>query len=304
MSAPYTYRAFGLNIRSEIELPEYRAAAIDDADIVILCNESARALRQSLEADVPDIRGAHLTDQGVLLHVERVGDFIIREGREITVSPLPDVEINFLRLYLIGSAMGMLFHQRQQFIFHGAAVLSPKGVSVFVGPSGAGKSTLTAHLARAGHPAFSDDTLPLFEKDGKIVVWPGAQVFKMWADALEGLDQQTGDLPQVSQRYGKYFLQNPLSAPDAPVEVTEVFVLERGTEFAFQPIHGLEAIKALNDNTYRPEMIGFLGIEGDYLRQLGQLSQRLRLTRFIRPDDPAQLPQAVERLRQRWLGHT
>lgn len=300
MNAPYWYRAFGLCIRSDIELPEYRASPEGNADITVLCNDDALHLRRALEPSTPNIGGAHLTEDGVLLHIIGVCDLIVRDGREISVSPMPDVEMNLLRLYLIGSAMGTLLHQRQHFIFHGAAVSSPMGVSVFVGPSGAGKSTLTAHLTRAGYPAFADDTLPLFEQQDQIVVWPGAQVFKIWEDALDGLDQTTSGLTKVSQRYGKYFLKNPLSPQDAPAPVTEVFVLERGEDFTFEPIHGLDAIQAMNYNTYRPEIIGLLGHDAIYLRQLGQLVQKLRITRFIRPDDPLRLPEAVEHLKNRW----
>lgn len=300
MSGPHWYRAFGLCIRSDIELPEYRTAPAGDADITVLRDDDALNLRQSLAPSAPQASGAFVTEHGVLLHITGICDLLIRDGSEIKVSPVPGVEMNLLRLYLIGSAMGTLLHQRQHFIFHGAAVSSPIGVSVFVGPSGAGKSTLTAHLTRAGYPAFSDDTLPLFEQQDQIVVWPGAQVFKMWEDALDGLDQTTANLTKVSQRYGKYFLQNPLSPPDEPAPVSEVFVLERGDDFAFQPMHGLDAIQAMNQNTYRPEIIGILGQDAIYLKQLGQLVRKLRITRFIRPDDPQRLPEAIQHLQDRW----
>ena len=302
MSARYWYRAFGLLIRSDLSLPEYRESQPGHADIVIRCGAAARDLRKRIERSVDDIRGAHLTDHGMLMHVERVGDFIIRDGREIDVSPLPDVEMNLLRLYLVGSVIGSLFHQRRQFVFHGAAVLSPKGVSIFVGPSGAGKSTLTAHLAKAGYPAFADDTLPLFEADQQIVVWPGAQVFKMWEDALQGIDQRTDPLPHVSKRYGKFFLDNPLPAPDQPERVAQVFVLERGEGFSIDRLSGLEVISALNDNTYRREIIGFLGHDASYLAQLGALAEKLEFYRFTRPDDASRLPEAVEHLVAHWAG--
>ena len=154
-----------------------------------------------------------MTDDGVLLHVDDAGDFLIRSGTGITISPLPGAAMNVVRLYLAGSAMGVLFHQRGQFIFHGAAVLTGHGASVFVGDSGAGKSTLAAHLALSGFPVLSDDTLPVLEQGDACLVWPGAEVFKMWRDALEGLGTGTGGLPYVGQRYGKYFLENPTAAP-------------------------------------------------------------------------------------------
>ncbi|MEM7212360.1 MAG: hypothetical protein AAF479_10790 [Pseudomonadota bacterium] len=305
MSDVFLYRAFGLLIRSELELPEYRPhmsgkpEGDTEVDIEIKLDTEPLCLRQEFERREVPI-GTHLTDDGVLLHVDHVGDMIIRDGCQILVAPLPDAEMNYLRLYLVGSAMGILFHQRRQFIFHGAAVLTDHGASVFVGHSGAGKSTLAAHLASAGFPTLADDTLPLREEDGTILVWPGAELFKMWDDALTGLGEDPSGLTQVSARYGKYFLMNPQVAPDAPAEVTEVIVLEQGDAFSLEPISGLDAIAALNENTYRPEMIGFLGTEASYLLQLGSLCQRLSLYRFTRPRDAGRLPEAVDFLRNHW----
>ena len=300
MSEHHWYRAFGLLIRSDLTLPEYRLAEPGDADIVIRSGDVAREMRNRLAQDVADIRGAHLTDRGVLLHVERVGDFVIRDGREIFLTPLPEVEMDLLRLYLIGSVMGTLFHQRGTFILHGAAVLTPHGASAFVGPSGAGKSTLAAHLAAAGYPALADDTLPLFEQCGEVFSWPGAQVFKMWDDALQGLGKTTEDLAPVSRRYGKYFLENPLGAEDVPAKVQEVFILEQGVEFSIHPISVIDAISALNDNTYRREFIGLLGQEQEYLKQLGRLAGAMKFYRFARPDDAARIPESVEVLQSHW----
>ncbi len=294
------YRAFGLLIRSDLSLAEYRSATAGDPDITIRSSDLAHQARRRLEAQVDDIRGAHLTDQGVLLHVERVGDFLIRNGTEIDVSPLADVEMNLLRLYLVGTTMGILFHQRGTFLLHGAAVLTPAGVSTFVGPSGAGKSSLAAHLTAAGYPALADDTLPLFEKGGIVVAWPGAQVFKMWEDALNGMGQPSDGLAQVSRRYGKFFLQNPLEAGDRPTPVREIFVLERGTEFSIQPIQGIDAVSALSENTYRREFIGFLGRNAEYLAQLARFAGSLKVYRFTRPDDATRVPESIDVLQSHW----
>ena len=209
----YWYRAFGQLIRADFEIPEYRPHREGVPDISIRLGDAPRRVREHLETVKPQICGGHLTDDGVLLHFQDAGDFLIRNGNEITVAPLPGASMNVVRLFLAGSAMGVLFHQRGQYIFHGAAVLTEQGASVFVGESGAGKSTLAAHLAHAGFPVLSDDTLPLFERDGGYVVWPGAETFKMWRDALAGLGTGTDGLPFVGQRYGKYFLTNPVPAP-------------------------------------------------------------------------------------------
>ena len=298
----YWYRAFGQLIRADFEIPEYRPHREGTPDISIRLGDAPRRVREHLETVKPQICGGHLTDDGVLLHFEDAGDFLIRNGNEITVTPLPGASMNVVRLFLAGSAMGVLFHQRGQYIFHGAAVLTEQGAHVFVGESGAGKSTLAAHLAHAGFPVLSDDTLPLFERDGGYVVWPGAETFKMWRDALAGLGTGTEGLPFVGQRYGKYFLTNPAPAPDQPARIAGVYILSTGGEFDIEPLTGLDAISALNEHTYRREFIPFLGQDARYLAQLGAICQNLSFYRFTRPHDATRLPEAVEALRRHWQG--
>lgn len=296
----YWYRAFGQSIRSDIEIPEYRPHSGDTPDISIRLGDEPREVREYLATVKPQICGGHLTEDGVLLHISDAGDFLIRNGNEIILTAIPGAAMNVIRLYLAGSAMGVLFHQREQYIFHGAAVLTRDGASVFVGDSGAGKSTLAAHLAKAGFPVLSDDTLPLFEQDDACFVWPGAEVFKVCRDALDGLGTGTDNLPFVGQRYGKYFLDNPAAAPDAPANVSEVFILEHGEAFGISPLDPLEAIAALNEHTYRREFVPFLGRDESYLRQLGAICQRLKFNRFVRPKDLSRLPEAVAFLRDHW----
>ena len=300
MSGHRWYRAFGLLIRSDITIPEYRSAKPGTPDITIGSSDAAREARQDIERQGIDVRGAHLLEDGMLLHVERVGDFIIRNGSEIELSPLPDAEMNFLRLYLVGSVMGTLFHQRGQFIFHGAAILAQDQVSVFVGDSGTGKSTLISHLTLAGYPALADDTLPVLEDTDGFLAWPGAQVFKMWEDAIQSIGKSAEGLTQVSQRYGKYFLENPCSAPDRATPVAEVFVLQHGPGFSIEPLGGLQAIAALNEHTYRREFIGFLGQDERYFAQLSRLVEKLRFYRFVRPNDASRLPEAIAALEKHW----
>ena len=56
------------------------------------------------------------------LVIPEAGSFAVRGGREIIVDALPEVPDRNLRLFLLGSAMGLLLHQRGLLPLHANAV--------------------------------------------------------------------------------------------------------------------------------------------------------------------------------------
>lgn len=78
------------------------------------------------------------------LVITEAGSFKVTDGRETIVEAHHHVPERNLRLCLIGSAMGLVLHQRGLFPLHANAV-SQEGKAVAVaGATGAGKSTLAA----------------------------------------------------------------------------------------------------------------------------------------------------------------
>ncbi|MEM9060247.1 MAG: hypothetical protein AAGD13_07260 [Pseudomonadota bacterium] len=301
MSDPYWYRAFGMLIGSELDLPEYYPAEPGQPDVTIELGQAPLDIRLGLEAEGREFKGFVLLEDGrSFLHVERVGDFLIEDGREIVMAPLQDVEPGFLRLYLTGSAMGMLFYQRGQFVLHGAAVQQPSGISVVVGPSGAGKSTLAAHLAQSGYFILTDDTLPLTETPGGFLGWPGARLFKLWEDTLTNLDEASGALEMISNRYGKYYVPNRSVPPHESSALREIIVLDIGDEISIEQLSGIDALKTVSDNMYRRELIPHLGLDAHYFRMLSRLCAETEVCRLTRPMDRAAIPETIRALEARW----
>jgi len=67
------------------------------------------------------------------------------------------------------------------FELHSGAVIEPRSKSgvLIIGPSGSGKSTLIAHLAAAGWPYLSDDTLLIGSKTDDLRVWAMRRCFAL-----------------------------------------------------------------------------------------------------------------------------
>lgn len=328
------YRGHGLTFRAALDVPEFapipapaedvaggagrgagRGAARDGAaDVTIRLGPEAAAAHAARTADgLPG--DAVATPAGPVLHLPDTADILVRDGREIVLSLAPRPDMGLVRLYLIGSAMGLLFHQRGNPVLHGAAILTGAGIAVFVGDSGAGKSTLAALLGRAGYPVLADDTLVLWPgAAGGFVAWPGSRVFKLWRDTLGALDPggagpggagPDGALGQgletIAGRVDKFFVPNAATAPDRPVPLREVIALDRHDgPPRLTRMPGLAALKLIGDNVYRPHFVDLFGRRESHFQQISALSAAVACWQLHRPWDLARLPETVACLSAHW----
>ena len=300
------YRGFGLWLRSDLALPELLpAATAADPDIRIrVTPEAARqwAASGAIEAEWPSFVAA--PGGGFVMRVAGICDYWVRDGGEIGLSPADDAEPASVRLFLIGSALGMALHQRGMLVLHGATVLREGGATIFVGESGQGKSTLAASLGRAGHAILGDDTMPLWPRAaGGFEVWPGSRMFKLWSNTIEALGETVDGLESVGRRFDKFFVPNEAQAPDEAVPINEVILLEAaeaGSEPVLEPLAGLEALRVISEHTYRPEYVSLLGREAEHFRQCSGLAGNIAVARLRRPWDMGRIGDTLALLRAHW----
>lgn len=302
------YRAYGLVIRSDVDLPEFLPGAQGDHDLAIhLADDAAEqwaasgGCEDNLYAFLPAPVG------GYVMRVPGVCDYWVRDGREINIAPAPGSDIVSVRLFLLGSAFGMAFHQRGLLVLHGATVLHARGASIFVGQSGQGKSTLAASLGRAGYAIFGDDTMPLWPSaDGGFEVWPGSRMFKLWSDTIGALGASAAGLDSVGQRMDKYFFPNAAQPEDRPTRVFEIVELVTSEEHAgpvIEPLRGLEALRVIAENTYRPQYVPLLGQEADHFRLCSALTGAASVCRLHRPWAVDRIGESIALIRSRWERH-
>lgn len=146
----YRYRAFGLAVEADFPIPELTLDHIGGAPDLHVGTATLprRGDSYQVEVDGP-VTTIWVPDANAV--------FQMVEGRRLAVNA-PGAEIGRnVRLYLLGSALGAILHQRGLLPLH-ACVLDFGGKAVaFLGHSGAGKSTLAAWLAERGGRLLSDD---------------------------------------------------------------------------------------------------------------------------------------------------
>ncbi len=129
----------------------------------------------------------------------KVGNFLISNGNEVIVEPLPDVDERILRPCILGSAMSVILQQRGFLVLHASAVLMQGEAIAFLGTSGAGKSTTASAFMKQGYSVITDDVLAIQFKDGIPIVIPSYPFIKLLPDAVAALGHDVETFPLLNR---------------------------------------------------------------------------------------------------------
>lgn len=280
-----TYSCFDFRLRCEFALPELSAAAAADASPLVEIRLGHVPV--ALAVETPPETGLEVMDGNALLTVPDTARYLVSDGTKITIEPLPGATPRMLRLFLLGSALGILAAQRGLLLLHANAVVVDGAVVAFAGPSGTGKSTLAAWFERAGYEVVADDVCAIrFDESGLPVAWPGLPRIKLWGEAIGALGIETSALEPVIDGLDKY--QIPLrtkgSAP-RPIPFRALCILARTAgngPGSIDKLAGRAAFEAIIAQTYRGKYLGPLGLSAQHFAQASQLAARAEVLAVTR----------------------
>jgi len=306
------YRAYGLTIDSELELPELERAVDDSSAGLAGDARTARAASQSRAPDlsirigpVPAeglIGGQQLgpflwaDPQNIWLHIPGVARFLATGGHTITVDPatVPDTDPDSIRVFLLGSGLGAALCQRGLLVLHGNAVQVGDACMCAVGHSGTGKSTLAAGFWRRGHTILADDVVAV---DSSCCALPGFPRIKLWQDSADKLSVDTAALRRVRPSTNKFNLPvAPARTGALPLRWVYILDVHNGTDLRLEPITGLARFTPLHNNTYRVRFLEGMAMKGEHLKLCGQLAGRIRLVKVSRPREGFTLDALIDAL--------
>jgi hypothetical protein len=293
----YQYSVHGLVIASELELPELerrRAAAGASPDVRF----SVRSLPDFPDACATGIPFLQNVGGDALFDFNDVGRYFVRSGNEVLIDAQDGADPAFVRLFLYGSVMGALFHQRRRLALHASAVVLGDHVVAFTGHQGAGKSTIAAHCVAAGGRLMADDIVVVApDGPGRVIAYPGMPNVKLWRDALANLGRNTDGLVPDWFRADKFHV--PSEPAREPLPLTRLYVLEpddAAGEGRFTRLTGGEAADTIIKNTYRIEYIDALGRRETHFRQCVQVANKVEIVRLARSRNLQQLPATAARV--------
>lgn len=296
MSLPYHYRVFGLQIASEIPCPELLEGT-GTPEVRITYGPIPTALADVHQAGVGYQAGAGQ----VLLSVEGVARFWIRDGQAIVVEPAAQSDDASVRLFLLGAACGTLLLQRGVLPLRGCAVQGPQGCIAFVGQTGTGKSTLAAALLRRHYTLVSDDICAMtFGADGVPLVAPGYPYLKLWPDALAYLGHDPQQYPRLRPALEKRLCHVIDTFCLQALVLQRVYILAP-TQLSGRAVQRLtprEGMMALQMLTYQQMLLDVLGQRALHFRHCGRVVRRVPLAKVTWPASPLDLEPLVDLLEE------
>jgi hypothetical protein len=250
------YSVFGLVLESELTLPELFPAPEDPpVDVTIRLGPAGDA--------------HSITPEEVNLVIPKVAAYRVRGGTEMIVDPVAGASDRNIRLFLLGSALGAIVHQRGLLPLHANAIEIDGHAVAFMGHSGVGKSTMAAWFLDRGHRILADDVCVVApDASGTPLAYPGIPRLRLWREALEQSGRRTDGFELAFDDMDKWNVPTPEPRKRGPIPLGQIYLLRKAEQEAPQitRLSGIAAVDALVANTYR----------GGYLARMGGTKAHLK----------------------------
>lgn len=288
------YRAYDLNIHSELVLPELPVSEGPGglADLTIRRRSATAVELQDMTEYAPELR---MGPGKIWLHVPQVGRFLMVEGREIAVDPDLGSDDRTVRLFLLGSALGGLLGQRGNLVLHGNVVRIGDHAMVCLGRSGVGKSTLAAAFLGRGYSVVADDVAAI---NAEGFVLPGIPRIRLWQNSAQVLQIATNGMERVLDDIDKFNIPIDVVGPHKALPIKWMFALEvgDGPNIEFLPLSGFSKVPPLVGHAYRPEFTYGNDMQPLHFARCSNLARKIRVAKVRRPPDIGKLDELVDTL--------
>ena len=278
------YTAFGLNVQSEVLLPE-ATQQLDQSNLVDV---------QIIIDDMPIIEDEWtkindyfaMKENEILFQVPDVATFFIKDGKQIIVTPETNANEDQIRLYLLGTCMGVILLQRKILPLHGSVIAIDGKAYAFVGDSGAGKSTLASAFLNQGYQILTDDVIPVQLNEENIpIVIPSYPQQKLWQESLDQFGVDSNQYRPLFARETKFSVPVESKFYSESLPLSGVFDLVKvvGDEVEMHSIQGLNRLHTIYYHTYRNFLIEPMGLMDWHFKTTTKIANTIDLYQLRRP---------------------
>lgn len=281
----YTYRVYGLIIKSELELEELISVDTPqdvEADIYIEYGDVPRRI----ENPIFDCGITQANSKELYFYISSAAHFYICNGNKIIIEP--DKETNFekQKIYLLGGALGMVLTQRDMIGIHGAALVVDGTGIIITGRAGTGKSTLSTALRLRNHLFLADDVSAIgSDENNNIIIFPAFPRQKLCGDTLEKLSLLVNEYKLVDVQRDKYSIPINKGFYIEPTLLTAIFYLdiEDVENVSIRELKGREKLNAILENIYGMELNQFIGISAVSFKKALDIANKSIVYKVTRP---------------------
>lgn len=278
------FQAFGFTILSDYFLPELPHINLESRSPDVIIKKADLSMLWSELS----IQKKHFVVKNnfVLFRVPEVAIFLVKDGTEISVSPIDGSQEDQIRLYILGTCMGAVLMQRNILPLHGSAVVIDGKAYAIVGDSGAGKSTLASAFLKRGYQLLSDDVIPItFSETNIPIVTPAYPQQKLWLESLDQFGMESKQLRPIIDRETKFAVPVSKQFAAEQMPLAGVFELNKAErdEIGITPIEKLERFPTLFHHTYRNFLVAGLGIMEWHFSTSAKMVNNIELYKLHRP---------------------
>ncbi len=250
------YKAFNFIIDSDIHLPEAaKALDTDSVDITVKFGKIDLS-PYAPEGAIPLGGYAFLKiNEQHYIFCCAAGIYDIRDGSNIIIDTVPDADEKMVRIFLMGTVLGVIQFQRGLLPLHGGAIVSGGKAVMITGTAGAGKSTMTSTLVEIGFPYLTDDVSSIYTDDGVPYIIPSYPQRKLIRDACITLGYDPATLPVADESRDKFAIRDGDKWYDkaAPLDmIVELVPAKEGEPLKVVPLVAKDSIRVIMDCIYRP----------------------------------------------------
>lgn len=299
----FYYKIYGLIIRSELELPEafeVNENEIDNVDI----NIKLENIQEDIILLINAGRVAGYKPKDMWFRIENVGIYHIKNGDTISVQIFDNADIDKVRVFIMGSSLGMLLLERQEIAIHGGSVIVNDEALIITGDSGAGKTTLTSCFRENGYKFLADDVSALSFIDDKIYVEPALPIQKLCKDALISFGHDVKKLKRIDDEREKYVLPLKDIFQTNRCRLTAIFevVPYDGEVVKIEEIKGHEKFNLILKNIYRFFVFEFCVVPPMIIKKCLMTAEKTRIYRVYRPRNKFSVNEQMEKITQIMKG--
>ena len=290
----YYYKAFGLNILSEFEIPELYSFEFSEPHVEIRYDSVPDKLSDSEKKGVR----FQLNRNEFLLTIDDIAKYYVARGNKITIEKQDGATSQEVRLFLLSSVFSALLYLRGSVSLHASTIKKDNKCFILCGNSGAGKSTLTREFIDQGYQLLSDDISVLTENIDKIHVQPSFPFIKLWKYSLEHLNLPEAEGKKLRNKLEKYGFRLQDEYFSESLEVEKVFILmpHNKPEYTSEVLKGIDKFNALKNHTYRYRFVldNLRPVHFECMNKLANQAETIRIKRPQAPINTEDLRKQIE----------
>lgn len=277
----YRYSVFGLTVQSDILLEELTISREATIDVKIRYKPVIAPPAEFLKEGT-----YHLTATSFFLDVPDIARYRVEAGQVIEVDPYEGAEIEAIKLFLLGSCMGVILHQRNILPMHGSVIVVAGEGILLTGHSGAGKSTTAHRFLTHGYQFVTDDVAATHIEHRQAIVAPAYGHQKLWADVLEHapelerkrVNREVEGRTKYTVSRDRQFLNQP-----TPLRLIVELVPSEEPAVRMERVQGIEKVRTLMVHMYRNVYFTALHKQKEQFEKATELARAVRLIRLYRP---------------------